>query len=144
MEVLNITSVVCLRQTCIVTGHSASHVKVVTSLCKWSSMHKYGINENGQTIMQLYTIDMSNHHPMDLSQGHGDRHPQPHPDPLHAGVMAHPEPPGPLHRDRGTLPVLTKQQQLLSVIGTCGNTPVIMHKSQQMKTNKMFKHLYIC
>ena len=134
----------CLRQTCIVTGHSASHVKFVTSLCKWSSMHKYGINENGQTLMQLYTIDMSNHHSMDLSQGHGDRHPQPHPDSLHAGVLAHPEPPGPLNRDRGTLPVLTKQQQLLSVIGKCRNTPGIMHKSQQMKTNKTFKHLYIC
>ena len=113
MEVLNITSVVCLRQTCIVTGHSASHVKVVTSLCKWSSMHKYGINENGQTLMQLYTIDMSNHHPMDLFQGHGDRHPQPHPDSLHARVLAHPEPPGPLNRDRGTLPVLTKQQTII-------------------------------
>ena len=49
----------CAEQTCIVTGHSASHVKVVTSLCKWSSMYKYGINENGQTLMQLYTIDMT-------------------------------------------------------------------------------------
>ncbi len=40
----------CLRQTCIVTSHSASSVKVVTSLYKWSSMYKNGRNENGQNI----------------------------------------------------------------------------------------------
>ena len=39
----------CLRQTCIVTGHSASSVKVII-IYKCSSMYKNGTNENGHNI----------------------------------------------------------------------------------------------
>ena len=51
--------------------------------------------EMDETFMQLYTIDMTNQPSSGPMQGHGDRHLQPHPDSLHAGVLAHPAPPGP-------------------------------------------------
>ena len=60
-------------------------------------------------------------------EGHGDCHPQPHPDPLHVGVLAHPAPPcSPHSTGRGvyTLPGLyaactTDLTMLLSGVHHC-------------------------
>ena len=64
---------------------------------------KYGINNIYvyDILMQLYAIDTANQKSSGPIQGHGDRHPQPHPDSLHDGVLAHPAPPGPTQQGQG-------------------------------------------
>ena len=54
-----------------------------------------------KTLMQLYAIDTTNQPSSGPIQGHSDRHPQPHPDSLHAGVLAHPAPPVPTQKGQG-------------------------------------------
>ena len=51
-------------------------------------------------------------------EGHGDWHPKPHPDPLHAGVLAHPAPPVPPQQGEGHL-----------VRTLCCTTDLTMHPS---------------